>query len=296
MASNSYTPNPGSPPPFVDDQKIAAEILLRRLPTLPTVSARLLGMMGQEEINLKEISNLITSDATLTGEILRLSNSAMVGARSEVRSILQALAILGLEKVKGLACTIALRSYLGNALQIPALKRCWRHNLATAVVAAELADWARQDGGEAYTAGILHDIGRIALIAIEPAHYLQVIETTIHGGGTLCEHEKATYGLSHASAGEWLASTWNLPASICKAIRNHHHRLESPYFEVDGLVHHACRIADAIGFSALPPPPPSPQPVLDFLAGLPAVQRERLHLDIAEWQILVAARINALES
>ncbi len=296
MASIPNSSQPASPPPFVDDQKVAADILLRRLPTLPTVSARLLGMMGQAEINLKEISTLITSDATLTGEILRLANSAMFGARSEVRSILQALAILGLETVKGLACTIALRSYLGNALQIPALKRCWRHNLATAVVASELADWARQDPGEAYTAGILHDLGRIALIAIEPAHYLQVIETTIHGGGSLCEHEKATYGLSHASAGEWLASTWNLPPTICRAIRNHHHPLESPYFEVEGLVHHACRITDSIGFSPPPPPPPSPEPVRKFLANLPPAQRERLNLDISEWQVLVAARINALES
>ena len=74
------------------------------------------------------LGNLIVSDGALTGEILQLSNSAMFSTRSEVRSILQALAVLGTEKVKGLACTVALRSYLGNALQIPALKRCWRHN------------------------------------------------------------------------------------------------------------------------------------------------------------------------
>lgn len=295
MASTHIVPGFSIPPPSADEQSVAAEQLLRRLPALPTVSTLLLGMMGRTDVNLKEVSNLIVSDAALTGELLRMSNSAMFGARTEVRSILQALAVLGLEKVKGLACTVALRSYLGNALQIPALKRCWRHNLATAVVASEIAEWTRQDSGEAYTAGILHDIGRLGLIAVDPAKYLQIIDNTAYHGGTLYQHEREAYGLDHAVAGEWLATSWGLPRLICSAIHDHHQPLETPYDQITGLVHYGCRISDALGFTPLEAPDPPDSCVQEFLSHLPAAQRDRLNINAADLQILIASRVNALE-
>ena len=295
MASLHTAPGISIAPPSADEQKAAAEQLLRRLPVLPTVSARLLGMMGRTDVNLKEVSNLIVSDAALTGELLRMSNSAMFGARTEVRSILQALAVLGLEKVKGLACTVALRCHLGNALQIPALKRCWRHNLATAVVSSEIADWARQDSGEAYTAGILHDIGRLGLIAVDPAKYLQIISNATNQGGFLCQHEREAYGLDHAVAGEWLATAWGLPRTICTAIRDHHQPLATPYDQITGLIYYSCRISDALGFSALESPEPPDSSIQEFLGLLPAAQRNRLNINFSELQILIASRVNALE-
>lgn len=296
MASLPLTKAPPRDSTSPVDEEKAAEQLLRRLPSLPTVSARLLGMMGRTDVNLKEISNLILSDAPLTGEILRMSNSAMFGARSEVRNILQALAVLGIEKVKGLACTVALRSYLGNALQIPALKRCWRHNLATAVVSSEIADWARQDSGEAYTAAILHDIGRLGLIALDPAKYLQIIDKVAHHGGCLCVEERAVYRLDHTVAGEWLATSWGLPPAICRTIRTHHDTLTTPYYEIGGLVHYGCRITDALGFSAIEVPDNPDKPVEAFLDCLPQAQRDRLNINLADLQILIASRVNALEA
>lgn len=280
------------------DPAASAESLLRRLPALPTVSARLLSMMGKPDSSLKEISNLIVSDAALTGEILRMSNSAMFGSRNEVRNILQALAVLGTEKVKGLACTIALRSFLGNALQIPALKRCWRHNLATAVLASEIADWARQDSGEAYTAAILHDVGRLGLIALDPATYLQVLDRAVQEKLPLCQVEEAAYGMDHAMAGEWLAKSWGLPEFITAAIRSHHGAPPVDTEGVGGLVHYSCRIADFIGFGALDEGEvaKSPDPIVEFVASLPVQHRERLNIHVGELEVLVAAHVNALEA
>lgn len=295
MASTISPPGPETLPSPEDQQK-AAEQLLRRLPSLPTVSARLLGMMGRADVNLKEVSNLIISDAALTGEILHMANSAMFGVRSEVRSILQALAVLGTEKVKGLACTVALRSYLGNALQIPALKRCWRHNLATAVVTSELAEWARQDSGEAYTAGILHDIGRLGLIAVDPAKYLTMLDAAVGVSGCLCDHERAVYGLDHAFAGEWLARSWGLPEFICSAIRAHHRPQTARYDEIGGLINYGCRISDVLGFSAIEGLQIEDDPLEEFLGLIPAAQRERMNINPRELQILIASRVNALEA
>ena len=288
-------PDLATPPLSAEEQIRAAGNLLQCLPSLPTVAARLLGMMGRPDVNLKEVSNLIVSDAALTGEILRMSNSAMFSARSEVRSILQALAVLGTEKVKGLACTVALRSYLGNALQIPALKRCWRHNLATAVVSAEIADWAREDSGEAYTAGILHDIGRLGLIAVDPARYMQVLDQAAANGGDLCHHERETYGLDHTVAGEWLATTWGLPLFIRNAIRDHHLPLNTPSDTVSGFICYGCSISDALGFPILESQVLTDAPIRKFLDRLPPALRDRLNIDVLELQILIASRVNALE-
>jgi putative nucleotidyltransferase with HDIG domain len=294
MASSPHLTDPEIFLPEIADRREANEFL-RRLPALPTVATRLLSLMGKEDTSLKEVGDVVSSDGVLAAEVLRMSNSAMFNVRSEVRTILQALAIMGLERVKGLACTVALRNYLGNVLQIPALKRCWRHNLATAVIADEIATWARLDSGEAYTAAILHDIGRLALITIDPSRYLQILDRVATEGVPLSQLEQYAYGMDHAEAGAWLADIWKLPREVVEAIGHHHEELTRPYFEPVGIVHYACAIADEIGFSVLEHPPVQKSAVENYLAALPAPQRERLSIDVSELQVLIASRVNALE-
>jgi len=279
----------------VELEDSAAEELLGRLPALPTAAARLLGLMGNVNASLKEIGTLISSDSVLTIEVLRLTNSAMFGARSEIRSVLQALAMLGSEKVKGIACTVALRNYLGNVLQIPALKRCWRHNLATAVIADEIAEWALIDSGDAYTAGLLHDIGRLALIALDPAKYLQLIDRAVQGQTSLLAEERMAFSIDHAAVGARLAKAWGLPVAIQQAIGKHHDPIETTGMDVAGLTAHACRIADEMDFAAIDTAQP-PEALQYYLTKIPASKLAHLKIDAAEFQLLIASRVNALES
>ena len=177
-----------------------------------------------------------------------------------------------------------------------ALDRCWRHSLATAVVSSEIADWAHQDSGDAYTAGILHDIGRLGLIAVDPSKYLQLIDKALKQGGALCDHEREVYGLDHSVADEWLAASWGLPASTCNAIRDHQLPRTSPDDEIARIVNYACRIADILSFSVLENRGGGDEPITEFLATLPAARRDRLNISIPEFQTLIASRVNALES
>ena len=285
---------PAAPPETIEAQG-AAE-LLKRIPSLPTASAKLLGMMGNPNTSLKQISDLIASDGVLTIETLRIANSAMFATRVEIKSLLQALAVLGCEKVKGIVCTIALRNYTGNVLQIPALKRCWRHNLATAVVADEIASWARVDTADAYTAGLLHDIGRLALIAFDSSKYLQVLDHAAFSGESLVDAECAAFKIDHATAGAWLAKLWGLPESLQLAIRDHHSPDSGPPFDLTALTQHSCRIADSLCFSVIENPYVSDEPIYEFLQLLPETQRARLNIDPLEFQMLIASRVNALES
>ena len=101
--------------------------LLAKLPPLPTVITKLMQLMQRRDVGLKEISNTISSDPAFSVEVLRLANSAMIGAMAEVRSISQALALVGMERVKGLALTVGMRGMMGKNPSAPALRRSWRH-------------------------------------------------------------------------------------------------------------------------------------------------------------------------
>lgn len=283
-----------APPVSVDAQ--GADELLNRIPALPTASAKLLGMMGNPSISLKQISDLISSDGVLAIETLRIANSAMFGSRTAIQSLLHALAVLGCEKVKGIVCTIALRNYMGNVLQIPAFKRCWRHNLATAVVADEIATWARVDTADAYTAGLLHDIGRLALIALDAGRYLQVLDHAASSGECLEEVERANFHIDHSTLGGSLAKLWGLPEGLQNAIRNHHSASPGTPFELTGITWHSCRIADSLCFPVIETPFVTDEPIYDFLNLLPEPQRSRLNIDPLEFQMLIASRVNAMES
>lgn len=273
--------------------------LLQNLPALPTVSTRLLAMMGRPDVDLKSVSNLISSDGVLTAEVLRIANSSMFGLRSEVRSAMQAIAFLGLERTKALACTVAIKNYLGNALQIPALQRTWRHSLAVAVLADELANWTQADGAEAYTAGILHDLGALGLIAMSPARYLKLLDEAACGQAEVIDLERIYYGLDHCQAGSYLSGIWNLPPFMSEVMRLHHSPLEQPPFTLLGLVHFASRGADLLGFTVAnrpTPPPPSPNAIEEFHDKLAPRQKERVTFNLNDLQLLIASRVNAMES
>lgn len=267
------------------------------MPSLPDVAARVIAMAGDSEPNLKEINRLILSDPVLATEVLRLSNSALFALRGEVRSILQALAILGTERIKGVACTIALRSYAGNALQIPSLRRCWRHNLAAAVLCAEFAEWTLQDAGEAYTGAILHDIGRLGLIAIDPEKYVEILHTAFLSRRPVMEVEREQYAMDHAEAGAWLAASWGLPDSLVVAVGAHHNATDDGVESLSGLVQLACRAADHLGYSVCDGAElPAGNPIEPVIARAPEFRRQRLRTEAGGLEALVAERVNSLET
>src|SRR3979411_2520743 len=100
-------------------------------------------------------------DAAFTADVLRLANSPLVGMRGEIKSVMQAVMMLGLERIKALATTLSLRAFLTTAGSSAALLASWRHNLATAIVCERLARILVLDGDSCYTAGLVHDIGRL---------------------------------------------------------------------------------------------------------------------------------------
>ncbi len=285
-----------APPPSRKD----GLALLAKLPPLPTVITKLMQLMQRKDIGLKEISNTISADPAFSVEVLRLANSAMIGAMAEVRSISQALALIGIDRVKGMALTVGMRGIMGNSASAPALRSSWRHTLATAILAEEIADKVYIDPAEAYTAGLLHEIGRIALITSAPQKYSVIFEAVPESTERLLEHERGSFGLDHREAGVELVRKWNLPPLFERVISCKHDETdpELRIFDCPALIELSCGLAGAIGLSFLPVPEVGDWQAecQQLLEKVPASDRKRLKYCWEDLQLLVASKVNLMDS
>src|SRR5438132_333779 len=123
----------------------AQSLALKDLPPYRPVARKLMVLSAREDVPMSQVQTVLRTDAAFTAEVLRLANSPLFGARREITSVLQAVMILGLERIKALATTLALRAFLTSGKTSQALHACWRHNLATAILCERLARCLHMD-------------------------------------------------------------------------------------------------------------------------------------------------------
>ena len=171
---------------------------------------------------MKKIVDLLRIDPALSAEILRVSNSALYGLSRRVDNISHAIVILGTEAVKRLALTVALGRFSHSFLRNQSLRICWDHSVACALIAEEIAVATGGAKDRAYTGGLLHDVGRLALLACYPVEYGNLIVVARENDFDELECERQLFDIDHCAAGEWLGHHWNLPGDIVEAISKHH--------------------------------------------------------------------------
>lgn len=224
-----------------------AALALKNLPPFPPVAGKVITLLGSESFSFKEIAATLKTDAALSGEVLRLANSALIGAQHAVTTIPQALPLLGSTRLTGLLLTLCVSKFLKRTAGRDSIRRSWHHNLACALAAKDFAQFFNRDPDEAYNAGLFHDIGRLALLMTQPTLYDQMIAS----GGNLLDLERTHFGLDHCEAGAWVIEHWRLPKSFVD-VALHHHSPQSDGGELTMLVHAACVVADRLGFSVIP--------------------------------------------
>lgn len=272
---------------------------IRKLPPLPMVVTKLMQLLQRSDVGLKELSDSISSDPAFSAEVLRMANSAMVGAMSEIRSIWQALAMVGLDRIKSLALTVGMRGFLGKNAGTAVLRQTWRHTLATAIIAEEFAGKIFIEPAEAYTAGLLHEIGRIALIASNPQKYADLLSALTAGPPNLSELERNAYGIDKCEAGVELVRKWKLPPLFERVISGKPEAdPELSIFDCPALIALSSALADALGLGLLPQ-----EEGFDWkaecerlLSSMPEADRNRLHCNWDDLQLTVASRVNLLDS
>lgn len=265
---------------------------LINLPPFPAVAARILQLLLQEDASIKDLAALVQMDIAFSTEILTLANSALFSFRTQVTSILQASALLGFERVKAIALTVGLRSYVKNFLT-PGLSGCWRHSLACAVVAEQLAGACSIERDQAYLAGLMHDIGRLALATVEPVAYKGLLAEAEAKNIDILGREEELFGVDHPEAGKWLAEQWNLPKSFADVAAHHHGEPMPGEDDMISLVRVACRVADCIGFEAVRSH--RPRDLQEILRGLPGSAASRVTLDHDQLASMVETKIKSGE-
>jgi putative nucleotidyltransferase with HDIG domain len=225
-------------------------LALESLPPFPRVALKAMNLLSGTDTSLSELCDLVRYDPVFAGEILRIANSPLIAFSKEVTSIMQASMLLGFRRLRKLVITVGLRSYLDKS-PTPGVRACWRHSVACAMVAEQTARWNSVDRDLAYTAGILHDIGRVALATVSPKAYSDLVEraeTEPPWDPLQAEHD--CFGIDHCSAGLQLVKSWKLPELFIETTSLHHEPLTHREDAAE-VVRLSCRLADALGFVAV---------------------------------------------
>jgi putative nucleotidyltransferase with HDIG domain len=201
------------------------EVLSRihKLPSLPAVVMELLASMAQEDVDIDELAKKIARDQALTAKTLRLANSSFYGMAHQITTIQEAISILGFRTVRSLVTTAALiGTFAGSSSGQFNAAPFWRHSIAAAVCARELASWRKLNPEYAYTAGLLHDIGRLVLVTQFQTNYAATMAYRHQHDCQLLDAEHAILGIDHAAVGHALTQHWKFPEAIQRAIAFHH--------------------------------------------------------------------------
>jgi putative nucleotidyltransferase with HDIG domain len=203
------------------------------LPTPPVVFSRINESISNPNSSAYQIASIVSEDPAMSAKILRLSNSAFYGVRNEITSVKQAIITIGLEAIRSLVLsTSVFDAFKTNPEFAQQQDHFWRHSLAVAsacrVIARRVsADWI-QDTDKVFSAGMLHDIGKLVLLAYFPYEWEKIVKQTKDSEAKPIEVEKQILGYTHSDLGAALAERWNLPEVLHDAIAFHHNPLESP--------------------------------------------------------------------
>jgi HD-like signal output (HDOD) protein len=226
---------------------------LRLVPPFPAIAQRVLGLVSQEDVSFRQVYDLVKMDPSFSAEILRFANSALFGVRREVKSLPQAIGLVGLDRVKTMATFVALNRMVRSSVRIGALRKIWLHSLVTALITEEAARLNHGARDTAYTTGLLHNLGTLGLMSAYPDEYSRMLEVSNDFGFDLLGTERDLFEIDHCAAGAYLAQDWDFPDELAAAIATHHDQPVAGETTLENLVRVSWRLADTLGFAAFSP-------------------------------------------
>lgn len=237
---------------MIDRKRILREV--KRLPTMSQSFAKMSKLINDEKASMSDFERVLRPDPALTADVLRIANSPYFSASREIRSVQHALLLLGSKRLFELSASVALAGVLPERIagyEMPT-ESYWAHCIAVAVFSERMAqELDVADPGPCFTAGLLHDIGKLVIGVFLEEHAEEVPAKIYASETTFVKLEGSLLGVDHCEVGAMLAKNWNLPESICDVIRWHHCPGQAPGSQstVD-LVHAADALAHAVGLGA----------------------------------------------
>ncbi|MFZ6817220.1 HDOD domain-containing protein [Undibacterium sp. Ji22W] len=226
---------------------------LRDLPTLPAVVMELLNSLDQEDADISLLAKKVTQDLALTAKTLRYANSPYYSTLIKVTTIQQAISLLGMTTVKQMVLSAALSGcFPENNCEGFNHKAFWRHSNAVAFISKLIARRMKFNEDVAFIAGLLHDIGLLALVTLYPKEFEEVIAYRKSGLATQFEAERKILGIDHAAVGEALAIEWNFSDVMKHAISGHHQPDKAGVGFLASIIHVADGVAHMLNRSDTP--------------------------------------------
>jgi len=215
-------------------------------------------MVSRDDASAQEVGDVVKMDPSFSAELLRFANSALFGARREVRSVSHAVVLVGIDRVKTVATVVALNRMVRASVGIEALRKVWIHSLVTALVAEGAAEAFHVIPESAYTVGLLHNLGTLGLMSAYPSQYSCMLEVNDEFGFNLLQTERDLFEIDHCIAGAYLAQDWEFPDEWAAAIVSHHDEPVPQELGLDNLIRVSWRLSDALGYRAFSSDRPRP--------------------------------------
>ncbi len=192
------------------------------LPVMPTIASDIVKSVDNPDSSISDIKDLIEQDSAIAAKLLKMSNSALYGFPSAITSIAHAISLLGTRTVRNIVLAISLKKSFRRFGLME--KLLWQHSTLSGPVAGRLAKLPQitADADEAFTAGLLHHIGKTALANSHPDEYEQVIQRVYNEKIGFIDAETDQFGFNHSELGGAIATQWNLPESLVSVISSHH--------------------------------------------------------------------------
>jgi len=235
------------------------------LPTLPTIISKMIELVDNPKTSTASLARLIATDQALTARILKLANSAYYGFSREISTVNMAIVVLGFNTVKDTGLSLSVFDIFKDAKESDRfnINEFWEHSVGCGIAARTICQRCLPSrAGEAFVAGLLHDLGKVILRQYFPHEFAAIMERTGSGTVSLDAAEEELLGVGHGQIGGWLVEKWRLPPRIVESLIYHHTpmeaRQEAPFSAVIGLADY-CVHRSGIGGSGrvgeIEPPP-----------------------------------------
>jgi HD-like signal output (HDOD) protein len=195
------------------------------LPAMPHVASKVLQLAGNPETTAHRLQKVIQDDQAMAARILKIANSALYGCSRKIKTLTEAIVMLGFNTIRSLVVTSAARNmYLKEGKAMGLKERLlWEHSIGCAIACRILVSVRHpQLAEEAFLAGLMHDIGKLVLNQYASDVFDEIVQEVYNDGRQFIDVERELLGFDHGEVGSLLVSKWKLSPALEDAISRHH--------------------------------------------------------------------------
>jgi putative nucleotidyltransferase with HDIG domain len=222
----------------------------KNLPTLPAIALKINEMLKDYDVSIEQLTQIIEKDQAIVTKLLKLVNSAFFGFKSKIKNISHAVTLMGYNTLRNAVITVSIIDAFKVQDQIKGfdMNKFWSHSIEVAVYSKYMSEKSKLiPAEEAFTFGLLHDVGKLVQLTIFPDLFQQILSEIETNKVSYYEAEKNLSIMSHARMGGYLARKWSLPQDLVDVLKYHHNiKKENSNYNQMIIVHTADLIVNSI--------------------------------------------------